>query len=407
MERPDSEKRGVKAELRSGPTSGSRVPLVQPKPLAETTPAGTPGVRRLSVAFVPYWGAGNPYQDALVEHLSALGVQVEKERSLKNLFRCGILMRGRPDIVHLHWLPAFSWREWGFLRCLAFVSRLTLLRLRGIPLIWTIHNLVPHESSHPRLDWLLARTVAALSTGLIVHGQSAKQQAIGTWRWRDRGRFAVIPHGNYMRNYPNSIDRATARERLGLKDSQIVFLFLGAVRPYKGVLELIQAFRQLATDHAVLLIAGQPLNDAFAQEIETAGADLDRVRFLPGFVPDDEIQVYMNAADAVVLPYRHLLSSGAALLAMSFGKPCVAPAMQCLTDVLDDSGAFLYDPESETGLLENMRRAVGAANTLVRMGAHNRQKASQWTWAKAAAATKALYDRCLSGTGSLGCDTMR
>jgi beta-1,4-mannosyltransferase len=191
------------------------------------------------------------------------------------------------------------------------------------------------------------------------------------------------------------VSRAAAREKLAIKDSEVVFLFLGAVRPYKGVLELIDAFRTLATDHALLVIAGRPLNDDFARKIEIAGKALDNVRFHPGFVQDEEIQVYMNAADIVVLPYRHVLSSGAALLAMSFGKPCIAPAIGCLADVLDASGAFLYDPECEAGLLESMRRAVEARDTLGRMGAHNREKVLQWTWQKAAEATNALYERCL------------
>lgn len=382
------------------PMLESSVSTVLPRLEAESTPAGTQDARKLSVAFVPYWGAGNPYQDALTRHLSALGVEMQKGHSLKDLFRCGVLLNTRPDIVHLHWLPEFGWRDWRFLRALAFASRLALLRLRGIPLVWTVHNLRPHESRHPRMDWLLARTVAALSNGLIVHGPNARQQAIDTWRLRDPGRFVVIPHPGYIGDYPNHIDRATARARLGLADSQVVFLFLGAVRPYKGVPELIEAFRQLASDRAVLVIAGQPLNDEFRRKIETAGAGLDNMRFYPGFVPADEVQVYMNAADAVVLPYRCLLSSGAALLAMSFGKPCVGPARGCLTDVLDDSGAFLYDPGRKTGLLESMRCVLEKADTLPAMGAYNRRKASQWTWAKAAAATKALYDSCLSGAGA-------
>jgi len=394
----DSEKGRMGAELQSGATPGLPVSDVLPRLPAKSAPAGTQDARKLSVVFVPYWGAGNPYQDALTRHLSALQVALQKQYSLKDLFRYGIFLIARPDIVHLHWLPEFGWREWRFLRALAFVSRLALLRLRGIPLVWTVHNLRPHESRHPRLDWLLARTVAALSNGLIVHGQNARQQAIDTWRLRDPGRFVVIPHPSYIGDYPNRIDRPTARARLGVKDSQVVFLFLGAVRPYKGVLELIQAFQQLASDRAVLVIAGQPLNDEFRRKIETAGAGLDNVRFRPGFVADDQIQVYMNAADVVVLPYRHLLSSGAALLAMSFGKPCVGPAMGCLTDVLDASGAFLYDPACETGLLESMRRVVERADTLAAMGEYNRQKASQWTWASAAAATRTLYDRCLSPT---------
>lgn len=401
-ERVDSGKSSVRSEPLSDSTRGSSVPHTRLRPSTESTSADTQDVRTLSVAFVPYWGAKNPYQDALARHLSALGVRLEKGYSLKDLFRYGILLSTRPDIVHLHWLPEFGWREWRFLRAMAFVSRLALLRLRGVPLIWTVHNLVPHESLHPRLDWLLARTVAALSSGLIVHGQNARERVIDTWRLQDRGHFAVIPHANYIGDYPNHIDRAAARGRLGVEDSRVVFLFLGAVRPYKGVLELIQAFQQLAPDRAVLVIAGQPLNEEFRRKIEAASAGLGNVQFHPGFVPDDQIQVYMNAADVVVLPYRHLLSSGAALLAMSFGKPCIGPAMGCLTDVLDDRGAFLYDPAGETGLLESMRQAVERAEALSAMGQYNRRKASQWTWASAAAATRALYERCLSRTLSTG-----
>lgn len=359
-------------------------------------------IRQPHVVFVPYWGPANPYQDALAEHLSTCGAEVENVRSLKSLFRYGIFLNGAPDIVHLHWLPVFGWRELRALRCLAFVVRLVLLRAHRVPLVWTIHNLLPHESRHPKLDWLLTRIVAGLSSGLIVHGRSAQREAVEMWRLKDESRFAVIPHGNYTGNYPNEVSRAAARKKLAIEDSEVVFLFLGAVRPYKGVLELIQAFQQLAPDRAVLVIAGQPLNEEFRRKIEAASAGLGNVQFHPGFVPDDQIQVYMNAADVVVLPYRHLLSSGAALLAMSFGKPCIGPAMGCLTDVLDDRGAFLYDPAGETGLLESMRQAVERAEALSAMGQYNRRKASQWTWASAAAATRALYERCLSRTLSTG-----
>ncbi len=365
------------------------------------------GRRKLSVAFVPYWGAGNPYQDILARHLSGCGVDVDTAHSLKDLFRYGVCLSSTLDLVHLHWLPVFGWRQWRFLRCLAFVVRLVLLRIHGVRLIWTIHNLLPHESFHPRLDWLLRRAVAGLSSGLIVHGRSAKQQAIETWGLRDESRLAVIPHANYMDDYPNHVDRAAARRRLALDEAELVFLFFGAVRPYKGVLELIEAYRRLASEHTVLVVAGKPLDDDFTREIERACAGVKGLRFRPGFVPDEEVQVYMHAADAVVLPYRHLLSSGAALLAMSFGKACVAPALECLADVLDESGAFLYDPESETGLLEGMRRAIDVRDTLAQRGEYNRQKASQWTWEKAAAATRALYDRCLSEAGSARRDTVR
>ncbi len=383
---------GLRTDARQGAGLG---PEARPAE-SEDSPARVEARQKLSVVFVPYWGAANPYQDALAQQIAALGAEVQKISSLRTMFRRGVFLTCRPDVVHLHWLPLVAWREMRALRCLVFLIRLVMLRMRGIPLIWTVHNLVPHESRHPRLDWLLARTVARLSNGMIVHGQSAKQQAVDTWGLHDASRFAVVPHGNYTDNYPNTVSRAAARKSLAIDDSKLVFLFLGAVRPYKGILELIEAFRQLPADRTMLFIAGQPLNDDFSEKIKAAVAELENVRFHPGFVAEDQVQVYMNAADVAVLPYQHVLSSGAALLVMSFGRPCVAPAVGCLADVLDPSGAFLYDPACETGLLANMRQAVEAKDRLAEMGEHNRQKVSQWTWEKAARATLALYDRCLS-----------
>src|SRR5258707_11847882 len=55
-----------------------------------------------------------------------------------------------------------------------------------------------------------------------------------------------------------------------------------------------------------------------------------RIRFLPGHVADDDIQLYMNACDVVDLPYRRILGSGTAVLAMSFRQTSSYPALVAL-----------------------------------------------------------------------------
>jgi glycosyltransferase involved in cell wall biosynthesis len=131
--------------------------------------------------------------------------------------------------------------------------------------------------------------------------------------------------------------------------------------------------------------------------VRQAVSACENARFTPGFVADGDVQVYMNACDVVVLPYRKTLSSGAALLAMSFARACVAPAQGSLSDVLDPAGAFLYDPDSEGGLPDALRRVAGAAEQLAQMGRHNRQRVSRWTWTDMARATARLYKRSATG----------
>jgi len=60
----------------------------------------------------------------------------------------------------------------------------------------------------------------------------------------------------------------------------------------------------------------------------------------------------MNACDVVVFPYQEILTSGAVILAMSFGRACVAPRLGCIQDVLDDKGAFIYEPSNKAGLFK-------------------------------------------------------
>ena len=112
------------------------------------------------------------------------------------------------------------------------------------------------------------------------------------------------------------------------------------------------------------------------------------------FIPAEELQVYLNAADVVVLPYKDILTSGAAVLAMSFGKPVIAPKLGCVAELIEEGvGGFLYDPEDEDGLLNAMRKAITA--NLRALGEYNLQKARELDWLRAAKATLEVYQRCL------------
>jgi glycosyltransferase involved in cell wall biosynthesis len=97
-----------------------------------------------------------------------------------------------------------------------------------------------------------------------------------------------------------------------------------------------------------LLIVGKPLNQKIAKEINSVVDN--RITTVLEFIPDDDIQIYMNAADVVILPYTDILTSGAAILAMSFGKPVIAPAVKCITETIDDKGGFVGSGSVSNGL---------------------------------------------------------
>src|SRR5262249_2709411 len=127
--------------------------------------------------------------------------------------------------------------------------------------------------------------------------------------------------------------------------------------------------------HARLVIAGRPVGPD--DTLRDAAVD-ERVRLHLRHVPDAEVQVFLNAADLVVLPYRAVLTSGAAMLALSFGRGIVAPRVGCLADLERTGAAILYDPVAPDGLPSALARAMDADP--VALGERARRFARSLSW---------------------------
>ena len=338
----------------------------------------------------------NPYQDLLARHLSSLGGKVAMVRGSVFL---PALLRWKPHILHLHWLHYFFLAQGltkSLIKSVAFLAQLCLARLLGVKIVWTAHNLVNHERQRETLDRFFRGVVARFADAIIVHGASAGPAVAARCRIKDLRSFAVVPHGNYVDVYPNTQSRSTARGELGLAEDVPVMLFLGGIRPYKGVLRLVRSFKRMdPSGGSVLLIVGPAYDRGLMARIQAEIDSQRGIRFLPGFVEPERIQTFMNAADLVVLPHREILTSGALVLAMSFGKPVIAPRLGCIPDMVDEQGSFFYDPDVEDGLLGAMLNAVEAIDRFPRMGAHNLERARQWGWQRVAGMTLDVYRRAL------------
>lgn len=346
--------------------------------------------RDMNVLFIPY-DDGNPYQGSLRRELAAAGVKVSPRNWLKGLVKDIIRGRENPDVVHLHWLPANPNTLTGWLRSIAYVARVKLLRLMGKSIVWTVHNLYSHEVASRKLERWLTRCVIRNASRVIVHSETARALVIEEFGVGDPARIVVVPHGNYIGAYGNSVSQEGARKRLELPPGGAGFLFFGNIRPYKGVEDLIGAYRQSPASSGFLLVAGRPLNGEVSREIENLCGDDSRIHFRPGMVPDEEIQCFMNACDVVVFPYRQVLTSGAVILAMSFGKACIAPHLGCIPDVLDEQGGFLYDPDDPEGLGRALEQAARESDRLAEMGAHNLGRAREWGWDRISRSTADIY----------------
>jgi glycosyltransferase involved in cell wall biosynthesis len=302
------------------------------------------------------------------------------------------IARRRPDVIHVQWSvqPKLDLLVWHVLR-----------RLR-IPLVHTVHNLVPH---HAEAAGGTGATVEAryrqlyrAADALVVHSERSARALRETYGIPAE-RIAIVPHGPLLEAYP-PIERRAARQQLGLPPDAELVLFAGLIEPYKGLADLIAAFASVAAQRppAWLVVAGKP-NESFApyQQQLTALGLLDRAVLDLRFLPEPVLAAYLCAADVVVLPYRATTSSGLLFAARRFGRAVVATDVGDLGEVvLDGENGLLVPPSDPRQLAIAIERLLSDPDLAARLGeAGQRAAFGPESWPEAARRTVTLYRRLL------------
>jgi glycosyltransferase involved in cell wall biosynthesis len=342
------------------------------------------------VFFWPDYSRHNPYQRLLYATARAdvdfIGAEID---TALQAIKADPGASGQ-TVFHLHWLnkllePAPS-AEAATELAEAFLAKLRRFKDLGGRLVWTIHNTVSHDMPWAAVEIALARQIIALADKVHLQSAASLPEVEAVYSVPAQKRV-VLPHGAYCGYYPDFMTRDCAREALGLAPGDDVILFLGQIRPYKGVRALVEAFRRLLHDRpqALLLLGGQVKDDLLASlSAALTPAEQARLHIVGRFIDDAELQVFFRAADFAVFPYSSVLTSGSLLLSLGFGVPAVVPAVGMTREVMEghDIG-LLYDAAGEVPALETALRAMCARKDeglLPAMGQASRALAESLTW---------------------------
>lgn len=291
--------------------------------------------------LVPGGGATTGYYDVIDDPASP------ESRFLR--FTWPRALRFDYDVLHIHW-PERLFRGQSFARRVvkpvALLALLTGLRLRGIPLVRTMHNVAPHEPG-AGVERFLLRLIDRRTDLFIVLNDHTPVP-------RD-GPVVRIAHPHYRTPYGRHPVSEVVPGRL---------LYCGVIRPYKGVPELIEAFAAWREPAASLRIVGQPSADMTGRL--RAAADLDAVSVRLGYVADAELVAEMTAAELVVLPYRAMHNSGVLFAALSVGRPVLVPRNAVNADLaaeIGDDWILTYGGDLSPEVLADALKAVRAGRS--------------------------------------------
>jgi len=339
------------------------------------------------IVFFYNAGSDNPYMTLLTGALRRAGYDVACVEGCSPWW----LWKNRNlvDILHFQWVQYFyvgghSWSS--TLWALIFLAKLFLARWMGFKLVWTVHNLMPHERSPGLGDRIAHGGLAFLADEIVVHCHAAA--ALLQKTFVTRGRIHVIPHGHYAGWYHENTSRSEARAYFNIPESEYVYLYFGSIRPYKGLERLIRTFRTLPAGS--LVIAGKPSDSRAEGKIRKWCRDDPRISLHLSFIPDAQVPCLFECCDSVVLPFSDVLTSGSAILALSLGRPVIAPSLGCLPELVSGRLGLLFDPESPSGLENSMTEIRHRHYSSEEIKSHMRE---HYDWRDIAKCYGALYGR--------------
>ncbi len=300
------------------------------------------------------------------------------------------------NVLHLHWLgPYLKGQTWAVKAVYAakLLVDLFCVRQQGIRIVWTVHNKVSHDTDVPELELWVRRGVARLADRLIVHDEATRREVAKTYRI-PAAKIHVIPHGHYRDVYGDSVPKAEAREALDVPQMGRVFLNFGMLRPYKGIETLLDVWPVYQRDHPAdtLLIAGKPVDPEYGQALKSQVQSCPNTILEDRFIPDEDVHLYFSAADAVILPFRQITTSGSMLLAMSYDAPIIAPRMTSLEKTLQPATVLLYE---EGDLLSTLRKSQHI--NLEGLAQKTKEACDELSWEGIADDTISVYEDSSTG----------
>lgn len=338
--------------------------------------------KKINIACLPVAGIENPYQHLMIKGLNESN-QLNAFNGIHDKF-FGIIRTVRkyqPDYLHLDWIQSYYIRRKHWMTLLLLpIFMLQIIYVKYFTkskLVWTLHNIYPHNVTHLKFHKTIRKWFAKQCEWIRVFSEETIVKASKEFAV-EQSKFKEVPEGDYSNVYPNTIGQQQAREQLGLDKEAAVLLSLGYIKPYKGIENLLSIFSKMNELPLELVIAGQSMDQRYIAAIKDKIQEMKvkNIHLLDTFIPTEDLQIYYNAADVVVLPFDKVENSGSAIMAMGFKKPIVAPKMGVLQKRLAQQSMLLYD-NLEQGIQKALELDTA---TLKNLGEANYKALQQYTW---------------------------
>jgi glycosyltransferase involved in cell wall biosynthesis len=291
--------------------------------------------------------------------------------------------------------------EYGIFGGPAGAHLLKLLDRVQAPVVVTLHTVLEQPNADQRA---VIEGLARRATTLIVMAEKGREILMRV-HGIARGRIAVVPHGVPDRPLvaPDSM-----KAQFGF-DGHRVLLTFGLLSPNKGIETLIRALPAIVAAHPdtlyVVLGATHPHlvareGEAYRDNLKNLAAELgveNAVRFIDGFLDQERLLDYLQAADIYVTPYltETQITSGTLSYAVALGRPVVSTPYWHAAELLADGLGVLVPFGDSRRFSEEIISLLDEPDMLAGIGARAYAVGREMVWARLAEAYVAIGEEAV------------
>ncbi|MBI4138625.1 glycosyltransferase [Candidatus Uhrbacteria bacterium] len=345
------------------------------------------------------------------EALAKAGLEVElvlprrgnPERKKRSLFE----YYGIEPCFKVRWLPVFDLvpympfaleripyvlERWTFLRGVARFLRLVprdgtvcytrdpavaeTLLASGLPTVMEVHD----DPRTNRSRWERIKTRVA---GWVVISRALEELLVE--EGIDRARVCVAPDAYDAKELANLPSRSAARAELDIPEDVTLFVYLGQLLRWKGVDGIAPAFRQVPDGTQIAIVGGEAPDRE--RVVAAVGGEMVRTSLLPR-VDRRGVLTWLAAADAAILPTSANFEIGRSFTSplklfeyLAAGLPVIASDVPSSREVLEESTALFFKPDSPQDFLDAMNRFRSRSpDDRTHMAAEAKRRAETFTW---------------------------
>lgn len=241
------------------------------------------------------------------------------------------ILEEKPDIIHYNWL-SIPPVEFFFIK---------IYKLFRIKIVLTQHDYLQHHRKNIRF---FEESILKTVDKIICLSSYVKRQFNDCFA----DKIVVIEHGNC---YQKEIEYYSKKIRRKNNTSDFKILFIGSIRPHKGIELLLASVNFLIKEKDMndiqLHIVGFG-SSAYANKINKIieNKNLDKkVIFENRFLTYDELFKYIINTDIGILPYKRATQSGVPYVFISFHKPLVVTNVGGLPEQVSTDFSVIVKPE--------------------------------------------------------------